>query len=211
MIRKRANQRGGDNLITAELRRALTFACEQLEKAKPRTITRTDDLTPIVVFTDGASEDGSNTWGALVHFDEHRRVVAAGTVPERFVDEWKEHKTAIILEVELYPILLIKHRYAEELHDRKVIWFIDNDAARDGLISGSSHSETAQDIIYTYYNCERERPSFSWFARVPSKSNPADAPSRGLVRDTAKRFRADIVDLGFLSIKDLWKRDKRVR
>jgi hypothetical protein len=62
---------------------------------------------------------------------------------------------------------------------RKVIFFVDNEGARMGMIKATSNSACSDKIIRLYYELERSFPSITWFARVPSYSNPADMPSRG--------------------------------
>lgn len=73
---------------------------------------------------------------------------------------------------------MIKHFFRKEFADRKIVFFIDNDAARIGLMQANSDSPTSQYLIEEYYSLEREFPSISWFARVASYSNIADEPSR---------------------------------
>ena len=94
--------------------------------------------------------------------------------------------------VELYPLLLARVHITAALRDEKVIYFIDNDPARDGLICGASSSDWSQLIIEQFYAEETNSPSFSWFARIPSFSNPADLPSRGGVDEAAVSLNADI-------------------
>ena len=53
----------------------------------------------------------------------------------------------------------------------------------------------SQKIIKQYYRLECLSPSVTWFARVPSESNPADPPSRGELVQAAKLFNAEIVEL----------------
>ena len=73
------------------------------------------------------------------------------------------------------------------------IYFVDNDAAKDGLIKKYSPSSASNELIEAFWSLEASMGSYAWLERVPSKSNPADAPSRadfealkaqGAVRDT---------------------------
>ena len=62
-------------------------------------------------------------------------------------------------------------------------------------------------MVYSFYRFERVGPGFMWFARVPSHSNIADAPSRGRLEVTARQFKATIVQ-GLIpdeAIKELMK------
>ena len=95
--------------------------------------------------------------------------------------------------MELYAVLNARLYLAGRCFGRKVIYWIDNDGARDSLIRGFSPSLASLSIIYQFYRVEREFPSFMWFARVPSHSNVADGPSRGKVQETAASFNGVVV------------------
>ena len=62
--------------------------------------------------------------------------------------------------------------------------YIDNEAAKYGLIKGSSPIKDSAWLINEFWKQEAEQESFSWFERVPSACNCADDPSRGKGRDT---------------------------
>ena len=61
---------------------------------------------------------------------------------------------------------------------RRVFVFIDNEAARQTLISHSSASRSMQAVLLPIAMKLAQMSAFMWFSRVPSLSNPADAPSR---------------------------------
>ena len=65
------------------------------------------------------------------------------------------------------------------MRHRPIIHFVDNDAARFALIKGSSPTRDSTWLTGLYWEAETSVGSFSWFERVASQSNPADAPSRG--------------------------------
>ena len=99
----------------------------------------------------------------------------------------------IITQVELYAVLMARAFLDKAATGRKLIYFIDNDGARDDLIRGFSNSLASFSIICQFYRFERDSPSSLWFARVPSHSNVSDAPSRGLFEQTAEEYGAHIV------------------
>ena len=70
--------------------------------------------------------------------------------------------------------------WKEKFRGRKVLHFIDNNAARFALIKGSSPNLDNAWLAGDFWRREAEARSFSWFERVPSPSSPADGPSRGL-------------------------------
>ena len=48
------------------------------------------------------------------------------------------------------------------------------------------------DLLKAFYAAEVNSPSFWWVERVPSKSNPADEPSRGLGVEAASQWHAKL-------------------
>ena len=78
-----------------------------------------------------------------------------------------------------------------------VLCWIDNDAARDSLIRGFSPSLASFLIVSQFFAEELKAPNYLWFARVPSHSNIADAPSRGKVAEVVKKFKAMKVSVNF--------------
>jgi hypothetical protein len=59
-----------------------------------------------------------------------------------------------------------------------VLYCIDNDSARDALIKADSPSRHSARLIDVFFKTEAAKPSWPWFMRVASASNPADGPSR---------------------------------
>ena len=68
--------------------------------------------------------------------------------------------------------------WGELLFERRVIWFVDNDAARHALIKGGSPSGPSAVLAEAFWDDEDKLGSFSWVERVPTQCNPADGPSR---------------------------------
>jgi hypothetical protein len=180
-------------LWSNQLSFALVFAKEILSSTAPRKVSLVDTTSPIIVFTDGAFEtslDGSPlaSIGAIV-IDQvtNTRSIHDGMVPNELVALWQKLVgTQLIGQVELFPILAIRLLYKELMENRRVLYFIDNDSARDALISGTSKSLASMTILAEFHLVESTKPSYPWYARVPSSSNPADAPSRGDVDSMVK-------------------------
>ena len=62
-----------------------------------------------------------------------------------------------------------------------MLYFIDNEGAREVLIKGSSKSRTLLllGILGSiFFEMENKDQSLTWLERVPSASNVADAPSK---------------------------------
>ena len=64
------------------------------------------------------------------------------------------------------------------LAGRRVIYFVDNDAARAGLIKLQSDVPTIRRALLQLVRTWEACPTFPWFSRVPSASNLGDNASR---------------------------------
>ena len=174
---------------------AMKYAMRILRTSKPKEVRIDQVKLPICVFTDGAYEpqdDGSYlaTHG-VVMFDplSGLRVCHDGFVPPAVINMW--HSLVgeqLIGQVELYPIIALRIKYVSLFAQRRVLYFIDNDSARDALIKGSSKSIASFALLTLFFEQEELSYSYPWFCRVPSSSNPADAPSRGDVNSVLKDF-----------------------
>ena len=118
----------------------------------------------------------------------------------RFIVLSSTYGEQLICQAELYPVVLVKSHYSVVLANRRVIYFIDNDPSRYGLIKMTSNSTASVKLIHLFYNLEAESPSYPWFARVPSASNPADEPSRGQISKTVARFNAQVEAMSDLNM-----------
>ena len=85
----------------------------------------------------------------------------------------------VVGQTELLPAVLARRVWKDKLRGRLVVYFVDNEAARFALIKGSSPTTDSAWLTGEFWRAEAESGAFSWFERVPSPSNPADAPSRG--------------------------------
>ena len=167
-----------------------------LENTKPRTIPVAINSKTILIFTDGSWEDGFGGLGAVL-LDESSgsRVVVQDQVPEGLLSLWKGLVgDQLICQIELLAMVLVRWQWKHELHNRKVLLFVDNNSARGGTVKGRSSSPTMDDLIKAFYSIEVHLPSFWWIERVPSKSNPADEPSRMEGRAAADRWGATFVN-----------------
>ena len=194
-LSQRANEISKSYDLNQGLVTALSFLKDYLGNAKPRIITGCDCTKNILVFSDGAFEQGHATWGFFIlDTADDSCWVDGGAVDDNLSAVWLNAVgEQIITQVELYAVLMARTFLDKTAAGRKIIYFIDNDGARDALIRGFSESSASLSIIYQFYRQERDAPSSLWFARVPSHSNVSDAPSRGLVKQTAEEYGAQIV------------------
>ena len=84
----------------------------------------------------------------------------------------------MIGQAELFPVLVAKRTWAKDLCGRRVIYFIDNEAACPGLVKAYSLVLPSLGIIMDCLTWDYANNSDSWYARVPSESNVSDGPSR---------------------------------
>ena len=111
------------------------------------------------------------------------------------IEMWKTKmdQVQVIGQAELFPILIIRLTWTRRLTTRRVIWFIDNDRARLGLIKAYSPVLPSLDIISRCLGWDHVNNCSSWFASVSSDANIGDAPSRMDPKPLVEKYGARIV------------------
>lgn len=159
-------------------------ACEHLlhliEHTRPRKISCVHDGLPILIFTDSAFEKGIATMGALVILpDGEPPLVFDGSIPQQIINKWTSSGSKqVIAQAELLTVVAMRYNLRHMLHRRKVIFFIDNEAARFALIKSVSGRSSMQALASAFHRCDLSYECFHWIERVASQSNPADLPTR---------------------------------
>ena len=173
---------GASVKVSAELVHATSEALSLLVNAGPRRIDRWSDKPPILVFTDGAVEEGANkvTHGALLLDPVNQYSLVFGDhVPQMFVNAWMRFgKRQVIAQTEIFPVLVAKETWANVLAGRSVLWFLDNESAKMALIRNFSPILDSFLLLQTNAKLDIETQSKNWYSRVPSRSNPSDSASR---------------------------------
>ena len=172
------------------------YTISVLRALGPRVHTLADEKRPVVIFTDAAWENEEATAGLVlcdpVQNLQHCRQIV---VPRCLVDHWRDDGSEqIISQVELFALLAARFSYKDLLLHRRCICWIDNEAVRFAAIKSSSASPTMRSMARQLCELEIGYPSFVWFERVPSFSNPADMPSRLKVREACQLMNLDEVD-----------------
>eukprot|EP00438_Fugacium_kawagutii_P016214 Skav224064 [mRNA] locus=scaffold534:600305:604852:- [translate_table: standard] len=90
----------------------------------------------------------------------------------------------LIFECEFLAVYLALYLWGNLTAGAQVMFFIDNNAVRDNLISCHSNNTVGKIILQHVLSREQDCRINSWFARVPSPSNIADEASR----NDLKRF-----------------------
>ncbi|CAE7255625.1 unnamed protein product [Symbiodinium sp. CCMP2592] len=180
LIHHAERQPGPDvhGFVLQSLKRALGT----LRAAGDRQVNLWSEQPPVVIFTDGACEEKGNqvTHGAvIVDPASQTREVFGGHIPEDLVTKWRSSgRTQLIFFAELYPVLIARRTWAKVLRNRRVLIFVDNEAAKAALIRNYSPLLDAAHMLSDIAELDVELSCFPWYCRVPSKSNFSDAASR---------------------------------
>jgi hypothetical protein len=166
-----------------------------LSAAGPRTAEPRTSARPVLIFTDGACEDAGVFIGGVIFPPGGRPETFGAMLTEeaRLALTSKVGQRQIIGQAEILPILVAKIIWKDYLENNKVICFIDNDSARLALIRGYSPVLASLHMVMKCAGLDAEGRSCSWYARVPTKSNIADEPSRMSKVFIVERFGAQVV------------------
>ena len=161
---------------------------DTLGKCKPRTVSWHSPAKPILLFTDASYEGGkSGIRAVLVDTLGGKPEIFDGEIPEDVIRHWQSTgQEQVISQAELAVVVMMRHMLRTRLAGRRVIYFIDNEAARHSTLKGTSGKDSMQRLTAAFHAVDLHHPSISWVERVPSESNPADAPSRGKASECAK-------------------------
>ena len=83
-----------------------------------------------------------------------------------------------MFQAEVMPVLVAAATWGRRLQDRQAIIFLDNEAARFALVKGYTPVLSAATLVGEAWLQFAVHGVAVWFCRVPTDSNPADAPSR---------------------------------
>ena len=158
-----------------------------LEHAEPRLIHLSTDMV-WHIYTDACYEPTSSDWqcglgGVLV--GPNGRQVAFFSVAlnhEQLELLGSEIKKTIIFEAELLALVLAFSVWRDYIKAMSLICFVDNNSARDVAISGNGRNITANSLIEFLLKLEMSSCTTPWYARIPTPSNIADEPSRGVTQ-----------------------------
>ena len=166
--------------------RALKVPLERYHDSVPRVLKLEGQKPPVLLFTDGACEEVSGelvatVGGVLFHPEEPLPRAFGCEVSEKVLESWMDaDKVHPVSLTELYAVCLSRSVWKVRLDNQKVIVFIDNQGVLDACIKGWSGEEQMKSLLLQFEVVDGNNPFLPWFARVPSSSNCADYPSRGL-------------------------------
>ena len=159
---------------------ALDTLSECISSASPLEIS-VRCLRTWYLFTDGECDAKAGTGGVGgILYDEDGKLVEAfgAPVPSHLMQDLLRTSANPIYELEILPVLLAYRLWYRLLANAQVVCYLDNDAARYALIRSCGSTAHAADAVREVRSLEMSCNMRVWFARVPTASNPADAPSK---------------------------------
>lgn len=179
---------------------AMIRFAEFLKTSKPRRVQRSTQRS-LAIYTDACYEPTSSVWacgigGLLVAPDGTPfQAFSYQLTDEQTIALGCKTKETIIFEAELLALVVALELWSATIQCCPTVFFIDNNGVRDVAISGSARSAVANILLEILLQTESCSSIFSWFARVPSPSNPSDGLSRGDLSDL-KKWRLHAVSVG---------------
>ena len=165
--------------LSPDAKRSLArFACF-LRSGEPRQVSRVS-LEPWFVFTDACFDASLCGFGGVLidHTGSFVEFFSGRLSDSQLSALGVKQRQTVIFEAELLTVLVAMLVWSDRIASRPVVFYIDNNGARDVAISGSARSEVGLQLVTGLLALEDKLSIFSWFSRVPSPSNIADDPSR---------------------------------
>ena len=182
-ISLRAQGHDSCTALTTDLEDALKFMRAYLKDARPLELRQTTGRE-MFIFTDGSYEPDGKVKAGIggVLYDD------SGTALAFFSSEVEYNDLLIlenqsnhpIYEVELYAAIAAFELWGHLIQDSFSVFFLDNEAAQAALIAGKSSTKNGRSLVQRFLDAEHRWRARPWIGRVPTSSNPADAPSRGI-------------------------------
>ena len=162
------------------LRAALGYLADTLSQAPRRTV-HINYKPAIILFTDGSLEENFAGIGAVL-IDPYRRTLEfiAVELSTNGLGKLRKSSSNPIMQIEGLAVLASFFTWSEQLQERALIVFVDNESTRATLVSGTSREQIMAEICSLLAAKEAQVRALPWFERVPSDSNLADRPSRRL-------------------------------
>ena len=160
-----------------ELRETLVQLLERVRSCAPIQIS-TKLFSTWICFTDGACESRASVGAVLVNPAGRATFTFGGELPSSLEEVFYQESKHPIYEVELLPILITLILWGEQFSGSQVVYYVDNEAAKAGLIKGYGSTNLSNALIGSFCRTEAELQLKTWFSRVPTHSNLSDGPSR---------------------------------
>ena len=184
----------GKHRVDEDLKEAVTWWLDVVEKMPPRIIEGGKGRPPILIFSDGACEGEEKkvaTHGAFVIDPEDGWVEAFGAEmcePLQLLLTEGDLRKQVIGQAEILPMIAARIMWNSRLTKRDIIHYVDNDAARLSTIKGTSPSVGSAWMIHAFWETEVVNGTRSWISRVPTECNIGDGPSRNEWEEVKKLY-----------------------
>jgi hypothetical protein len=164
----------------------------------------------VIVFTDACYERDSLTWPCGLG-----GVFCEGNERFYFSLEVNEHvrsilgelvKKQIIFEAETLAAVVAFILWKQRFANKRCILFVDNEGTKFSLLKGSSDNSTVDMLAGFFAEHEASVHTITWLARVPSKSNLADHPSRNDVSLPFFKSASNVSDAASIVLEQLVRR-----
>ena len=99
-----------------------------------------------------------------------------GKAEDLLLNSLKE--TNQIFGLELFAMVSAVITLGDQLKEKKIILFLDNNAASGAMIKASSRVQIILALTECFWQHIAQMGASCWIERVASEANPADAPSR---------------------------------
>ncbi|CAK0864596.1 unnamed protein product, partial [Prorocentrum cordatum] len=173
--------------IAPRVKWALWWWRRFLSYTRPREVRCHRRLPTLRLFTDGACTPRPGrlplvSIGAVLYRTGAAPVVWGAEVPGEVVARWQDRGVRTVEQVigqaELAPAVVARLLWPDVLRQAVLLHWVDNEAARFGLIRGYSPVEASAELISWSQELDMARGTASWVERAPSLGNPADKASR---------------------------------
>ncbi|CAE7406578.1 unnamed protein product [Symbiodinium sp. CCMP2592] len=167
-------------------RRSFENLRDRMLAGPPRAICTRPPGHNVLVFTEGACEPEGDSMrcsiGWVMYVESSGKWTTryfSCSLPDELIRRWgaggKKH---LIGPVELFAVVTARVVWREFLDGARTLFFIDHSGVHAACVNGSSHDGLRRELLVQLEMADAV-PLIGWYARVPSFSNPADAPSRG--------------------------------
>ena len=173
--------------VNEAIRTALLQWCRILRDGRPRSLDSEEGQdVEAVVFTDGFTPDARKPdeateepriGGVLFSKELERPVVFTREVEEAIIEAWLPRKNQIAL-IELFAVIVAVETFKPLITAKRLLIMIDSESALGWLVKGYSALEDICDLVGVFWQAVDESRTLVYLDRIPTDSNPADAPSR---------------------------------
>lgn len=171
---------GRSHRLSPDDKAVLSFLKNRVLNAPPIRI-QPCQLQTWYIFTDGSceSQDGTGGVGGVLMGPNGNLIHHfSSAVPPEIMQLLLSRSENPIYELELAPVLIAIKLWSSYFRNSQVVFYLDNDAARAGLIKMRGATDIGDIIIQEAAMLEALHSFRPWFGRVPTSSNVADGPSR---------------------------------